>query len=225
VGSRRLIPRLFTALPVVTHVDHNSVRETWANRAGEYSPAYYAHHGPNETSRIICEILSGALPRDASVLELGCGSGRHLAQLADNGFEDLSGVDINPEAFDTMREAYPALAAEGTFHCGPIEEVIEEFDDGQFDAVYSVETLQHLHPDVEWVFEEVARITDSILVTAEIEQPVRDSAPSDPDVNYVDDDTPLYYRDWNRIFTSLGLVEIDVVHGDRDTTRTFRVSD
>lgn len=209
---------------MLLHVDLNSVRDTWTNRVGEYSPAYYAHYGPNDTSDLICDILSRHLPRDAAVLELGCGSGRHLKHLADGGFEDLWGVDINAGAFDTMRETYPTLADDGTFHCSPIEEVIEDFDDGQFDAVYSVETLQHLHPDVEWVFEEVARITDDIVVTAEIEEPIRDSA-SDQEMNYVDEDTPLYYRDWNRIFTSLGLVEVDVVHGDRDTTRTFRTSD
>jgi len=205
-------------------VDLDSVRNTWTDRAGEYSPAYYAHYGPNETSAVIRDVLAERLPRDAAVLELGCGSGRHLEHLAENGFENLSGVDINAEAFDTMREVYPALAENGTFHCGPIEDIIGDFDDGQFDAVYSVETLQHLHPDVDWVFEEVARITDAILVTAEIEGPIRDTS-SDPDVNYVDEETPLYYRDWNRIFTSLGLVEVDVVRGDRDTTRTFRTAD
>ena len=205
-------------------MDLDSVRNTWTDRAGEYSPAYYAHYGPNETSAVIRDVLAERLPRDAAVLELGCGSGRHLEHLAENGFENLSGVDINAEAFDTMREVYPALAEDGTFHCGPIEDIIGDFDDGQFDAVYSVETLQHLHPDVDWVFEEVARITDAILVTAEIEGPIRDTS-SDPDVNYVDEETPLYYRDWNRIFTSLGLVEVDVVRGDRDTTRTFRTAD
>lgn len=205
-------------------MDLDSVRNTWTDRAGEYSPAYYAHYGPNETSAVIRDVLAERLPRDAAVLELGCGSGRHLEHLAENGFENLSGVDINAEAFDTMREVYPALAEDGTFHCGPIEDIIGDFDDGQFDAVYSVETLQHLHPDVDWVFEEVARITDAILVTAEIEGPIRDTS-SDPDVNYVDEETPLYYRDWNRIFTSLGLVEVDVVRGDRDTTRTFRTTD
>ncbi|TKX51849.1 class I SAM-dependent methyltransferase, partial [Halorubrum sp. SP3] len=43
--------------------------------------------------------------------------------------------------------------------------------------------------------------------------------------NYVDDETPLYYRDWGEVFTSLGLIEVDVVRGDRDTARTFRVTD
>lgn len=205
-------------------MDLNSVRNTWTDRAGEYSPAYYAHRGPNETSTVVRDIFSGSLSRDAAVLELGCGSGRHLKHLAGHGFENLSGIDINAAAFDTMREAYPALAADGTFHCGAIEDIIEDFDDEQFDAVYSVETLQHLHPDVEWVFEEVARIADSIVVTAEIEAPIRESPSADRDVNYVDSDTPLYYRDWSRIFSSAGLVEVDVVHGDRDTIRTFRTS-
>lgn len=205
-------------------MDLYSVRNTWSNRAGEYSPAYYAYYGSNETSTLVREILSGYLHRDAAVLELGCGSGRHLAHLADHGFENLTGVDINAEAFDVMRENYPSLATAGTFHCGPIEVIIESFDDGQFDAVYTVETLQHLHPDVEWVFEEVARVTDTVLVTAENEGPIHELPPSDADVNYVDNDTPLYYRDWSRIFTSLGLAEVDAVRGDRDTTRTFRAS-
>ncbi|QWC20368.1 class I SAM-dependent methyltransferase [Halorubrum sp. 2020YC2] len=202
-------------------MEPHTVRESWTNRTGEYSPAYYAHYGPNETSELIREALDEHLRRDAAVLELGCGSGRHLEHLANHGYEDLTGVDIDAGAFDTMREAYPELAAGGTFHRGPIEDLVEKFDDGQFDAVYSVETLQHLHPDVEWVFEEIARITDDLLVTAEIEEPTRDAS-ADPEVNYVDDDTPLYYRDWNRVFTSLGLVEVDVVSGERDTIRTFR---
>jgi SAM-dependent methyltransferase len=94
-------------LPESIHVVPDSVRNTWTNWAGEYSPAYYAHYGLNETSTVIRDILSEHLPRDAAVLELGCGSGRHLEHLTNSGFENLSGVDINAEAFDTMREIYP----------------------------------------------------------------------------------------------------------------------
>ncbi|GAA0532299.1 class I SAM-dependent methyltransferase [Halorubrum ejinorense] len=206
-------------------MDPDTVRDAWTDRAGRYSPAYYSHYGPDETSALVREGLGTCVGPDASVLELGCGSGRHLKHLADHGFEDLTGIDIDAGAFDTMRETYPELAADGTFHCAPIEDRIESFDTGQFDAVYSVETLQHLHPDVEWVFAEIARVTDTVLVTAEIERPVQEPPDPDPDVNYVDDDTPLYYRDWSEIFTSLGLEEVGVVRGDRDTTRTFRVSD
>ena len=212
-------------LPELTHVDPDSVRDTWTDRAGRYSPAYYTHYGPDERSRLVRERIETRLGTDASVLELGCGSGRHLHHLADHGFDDLTGIDIDAGAFDAMRETYPDLAASGTFHCAPIEERIDGFERGQFDAVYSVETLQHLHPDAEWVFAAIARITDAVLITAEIEGPVGESSAPDPDVNFVDEDTPLYYRDWGQIFTSLGLEEVDVVRGDRETTRTFRVAD
>ena len=206
-------------------MEPGSVRGSWTNRTGEYSPAYYAYRGPNATSGVVSEALDARLDRDAAVLELGCGSGRHLRHLADRGFGNLSGIDINAEAFEAMREAYPDLAAAGTFHCGAIEDLVGAFDDGEFDAVYSVETLQHLHPDAESAFAEIARITDDVLVTAEIEGPVGEASSADPDVNYVDEETPLYYRDWGEIFTSLGLVEVDVVRGDRDTARTFGATD
>ncbi len=205
-------------------MDYTSVRDEWAGRSGEYSPAYYAYYGSNETSELVRETLDRYLEDDAAVLEIGCSSGRHLAHLAAHGFGNLSGVDINAEAFDVMAEQYPALAADGTFYCGPIEDVIGDFDDGQFDAVYSVETLQHLHPDAEWVFEEVARITDDVLVTVENEGAAHGSPTTDADVNYVDEAIPLYYRNWNRVFTSLGFVEVDAVRADRDTARTFRAS-
>mgnify|MGYP001031069915 CR=1 FL=1 len=223
-GTPRAVRRRYASLSESLSVNINTVRDSWTNRTGEYSPAYYAHRGPNETSELIREGLDARLDRDAAVLELGCGSGRHLDHLAAHGFEDLSGVDINPGAFDEMRDAYPELAADGTFHCGAIEDVVGGFDDGAFDAVFSVETLQHLHPDAEPAFEEIARITDELLITAEIEAPTQGSASAPPDVNYVDEGTPLFYRDWGEVFTSLGLVEVDVTRGKRDTTRTFRVS-
>ena len=208
-------------------MDSNEVRRQWAERSGEYSPEYYAYYGPNETSDSIRSIVERFVDRDAHVLELGCSSGRHLSHLFGHGFENLTGIDVNADAVDVMAETYPELAAHGTFYVDAIEDVVGDFDDGQFDVVYSVETLQHLHRDAEWVFAELARITDVLLVTVENEGTVDHSRANDPDVNdvnYVNDEFPLYYRDWNRIFTDLGFVEVDATSGDRDTVRTFRAT-
>jgi len=212
----------FTCSSAVVHVNSTEVRRQWADRSGEYSPEYYAYYGPDETSETIRSILDRLVGRDASVLEVGCSSGRHLAHLHDHGFETLSGIDVNDDAFDVMAEAYPELAADGTFYHDSIEAAVGELDDNQFDVVYSVETLQHLHPDVEWVLEDLTRISGDLLITIENEGEGDRSPESDPDVSYVNDEFPLYHRDWNRVFTALGCVEVEATSGKRDTIRTFR---
>ncbi len=210
----------------MVHVNSNEVRRQWAERTGEYSPEYYAYYGPDERSESVRDLLERFVDPEASVLELGCSSGRHLAHLYDHGFENLTGIDVNDDAFDVMEETYPDLAAAGTFYNDTIEGVVGDFDDDRFDVVYSVETLQHLHPDVEWVLEDISRITDDLLITVENEgdDETAHSESADPDVSYVNDDFPLYHRDWNRVFTELGLLEVDVEVGDRDTVRAFRTS-
>lgn len=199
-------------------MDSEDVRRQWAERSGEYSPAYYAYYGPDETSEAVCELLAGAVGRDAAVLELGCSSGRHLAHLQDAGFTDLSGIEVNDEAFEVMADAYPALADAGTFHHAAIEDVVREFERDRFDAVYSVETLQHIHPDETWVFDELARVTGELVVTVENESGEYGTA------NHVDDQLPLYYRDWQAVFTGLGFEEVESVERKRDTVRVFRPS-
>lgn len=203
-------------------MDSNQVRREWAERSGEYSPAYYAYYGPNETSESVRGLLDRFLDRDAEVLELGYGSGRHLAHLYQHGYEHLTGIEVNPDAYEVLAETHPNLAAAGTFHLDAIEDVVETFDDGQFDAVFSVETLQHLHPEADWVFEELVRITSDLLITVENEGGPDSTGGAGADVNYVNGDFPLYYRNWNQIFTALGLEEVETESGDRDTLRAFR---
>ncbi|WP_122088152.1 class I SAM-dependent methyltransferase [Halalkalicoccus subterraneus] len=197
----------------------NEVHRQWAERSGEYSPDYYAYYGPDGTSDRIRRALDSLSDPEPSVLELGCSSGRHLAHLYEHGYRDLSGIEINDEALDVMAENYPDLAAEGTFHVDAIESVLPEFEDGSFDVVFSVETLQHIHTDNEWVFADIARVADDLLVTVENEGNDEES------VNYVKDEFPLYYRDWRAVFGALGFDHVDSESLDRDTFRTFRPAD
>lgn len=198
-------------------MDSHEVRREWADRSGEYSPEYYAYYGPDATSELVQSILERYVGRDASVLEMGCSAGRHLAALADAGFTDLTGIDVNAEALDVLADSYPELAETWTFHATTIEEYVRSVSEDEFDVVFSVETLQHLHPDVTtWVYEEIARITGDLLVTVENESGEYGA------VNYVDDEVPLYYRDWNRVFTDLGLVEVESTEAKRDTARVFQ---
>ena len=198
-------------------------RRGWAERSGEFSPAYYAQIGPNEVSETLATVLDYYVHEDAAILEVGCSSGRHLASLRDNGFKNLTGIDINNESFDVMAERYPGLTATGTFHTGAIEDVLPEFSDDTFDVVYSVETLQHIHPENESVFEELIRVTSDLLITAENEGNSPQRGRGDEKVSYVHDDFPLYFRDWKRVFSDLGLAQLVCKPTNRDTVRVFRV--
>ncbi|WP_122089296.1 class I SAM-dependent methyltransferase [Halalkalicoccus subterraneus] len=201
----------------------DDVRQDWADRSGRFSPEYYAQLGPNEVSETLADVLTHYVDDSAAILEVGCGSGRHLAYLLERGFGNLTGIDINGDSFSVMAEQYPRLANAGTFHTGAIETHLPEFDDDAFDVVYSVETLQHIHPDDEWVFEEFARITDDLLVTAENEGNGPTRGRAETPVSYVDDEFPLYHRDWKTVFTNRGFVQLIREPTSRDTIRVFRV--
>ncbi len=203
-------------------MDPDDVREDWADRSGRFSPEYYAQIGPNQVSETLADVFSHYVDEDADILEIGCGSGRHLAHLRDQGFKHLSGIDINDESFDVMAEAYPRLVETGTFHTGAVEAVLPEFDDDAFDVLYSVETLQHIHPDDEWVFEECARVTSDILITAENEGNSPERGRENLDISYVDDEFPLYHRNWKEVFSGLGLAQLLREPTKRDTIRVFR---
>ncbi|QEU95997.1 class I SAM-dependent methyltransferase [Streptomyces kanamyceticus] len=49
------------------------------------------------------------VPRDAAVLDYGCGYGRTMAALAQLGFGDLSGVDTSPAMLSRARDLHPSM--------------------------------------------------------------------------------------------------------------------
>ncbi len=205
-------------------MDSQQVRDEWADRSGEYSPAYYAYYGSNEASEAVISAVEAHLGPDPAILEVGCSSGRHLAALYEAGYTNLTGVELNEEAREAMETSFPALADVASIQYAAIESVVTDFDDGAFDAVFAVETLQHLHPDSEWVFAELARITDRLLVTIENEGESTATEDTTP-VNYVDTEVPLYYRNWERIFTELGFTQVAADTDGRDAIRTFLLED
>ncbi|MFB6086730.1 MAG: class I SAM-dependent methyltransferase [Halodesulfurarchaeum sp.] len=205
-------------------MDSQDVRQEWAGRSGEYSPAYYAHYGADGASESIRETIEAKLGPDPAILEVGCSSGRHLAALLESGYTDLTGVELNEDAGDVMAATFPDLAETATVHYRSIESVVREFETDRFDVVFSVETLQHVHPESAWVFGELARITADLLITVENEGS-DDPDGNASDVNFVEADLPLYYRDWDRVFTNEGFEAVEVEAGPRDTIRTFRHRD
>jgi len=73
------------------------------------------------------------------------------------------------------------------------------------------------------VFDEFARITTDLLVTAENEGNSPDRGRGEATVSVVDDDFPLYHRDWKAVFSKRGFAQLLREPTARDTIRVFRV--
>ena len=203
-------------------MDPDEVRDDWAGRSGRYSPQYYADLGPNQVSETLLDVFEHYADTDARVLELGCGSGRHLETLREHGYEHLTGIDINEDSFDVMDEAYPTLADLGTFHAGAIEDILPDYETDAFDVVYSVETLQHIHPDDTWVFDEVVRVSGDLIITAENEGNSPTRGRGESETSFVDGEFPLYHRNWKQVFGERDCAQLLREPTSRDTIRVFR---
>ncbi|QXE35084.1 class I SAM-dependent methyltransferase [Streptomyces sp. GMY02] len=115
------------------HHDIAAETELWDAFAGsafkdDAEPGFhwtqYAGHGPGP------ELLGE--PR--SVLEIGCGTGRALAYLAQRGI-DAHGVDLSPVMVKKTTEKWAGTGA--TFVCAEVLEYLGAHD-ALYDAVYSV---------------------------------------------------------------------------------------
>ena len=117
-------------------------------RYGETAPMYERRY--EQIQREKYEIVTGNLPRVSKVLDLGCGTGMLLSELARrSGF--VVGIDSSPEMLELARKrSSAALVLTDADHL--------PFADLSFDAVVSVTLLQNM-PDPAATVREVARVT------------------------------------------------------------------
>ena len=93
-----------------------------------------------------------------SVLDVGCGGGAALSELAERFPEaKLTGCDVSPLAIETATALNEAHVASGrmTFHLGGVPDL--PFADGAFDTVFSVESL-YFWPDALSGLKEIRRV-------------------------------------------------------------------
>lgn len=83
--------------------------------------------------------LIGELPRDARILEIGCGHGSLLAWLRSRGYDDLVGVDASPSDVELANERLGASVVV----VGDAGEYLEEHE-GSFDVVFAKAVVEHI---------------------------------------------------------------------------------
>jgi SAM-dependent methyltransferase len=98
------------------------------------------------------------LPKQARILDAGCGSGRNMVELARYGA--VNGVELSPTSVRLARERRVGEVIEGSVMEVP-------FDDASFDLVVSLDVIEHLSDDT-GAFAELRRIVapgGALLVT------------------------------------------------------------
>lgn len=127
------------------------------------------------------------------ILELGCNVGRNLNYLFTKGFSNLSGVEINEHAVKLMEKTYPEFYRQATIYNDTIEETIKKIPEKSFELVFTMAVLEHIHPNSEFIFNEIIRISKKYIITIEDE---------------IHDTHRHKARNYKEIFGNLGAKEI-----------------
>lgn len=87
----------------------------------------------------ICQELAG--DKKAAILDAGCGDAAFLGRLAEAGYTNLTGIDYSERAINFARLLAPSVH----FRVGDLVRL--PFEDGDFDTIFCIETVEHLIPD------------------------------------------------------------------------------
>jgi ubiquinone/menaquinone biosynthesis C-methylase UbiE len=98
--------------------------------------------------------------------------GRNLHYLFADGFTRLTGVEISDEAVKLGKATYPEMTQQVEVVNAPAEEALAAFGDNAFDVVFTMAVLQNIHPESQFTFSQMARITKDFLITIEDEHGV-----------------------------------------------------
>ena len=104
---------------------------------------------------VIKDFLSD-IPKDSSVLEIGCSSGNFIQILKEVGFNDITGVEINKEAIARAIKRFP----EFNF----INKSIEDLDTNiTYDLVITCGVLIHIKDNLQNIIEKIQKLSNKYI--------------------------------------------------------------
>jgi 2-polyprenyl-3-methyl-5-hydroxy-6-metoxy-1,4-benzoquinol methylase len=157
--KHRLLSRLFGKSHVYSESDQ---RTLWKIRGGEnYSFESETSESREFARRFFGELFKAiALPKDASIIELGCGSGRNLLILKEMGYTNLKGVDFSETQVAFCRDLGLDVSLMDISALG--------YPDRSFDLVFTNSVLLHVPPSrIEKVMRETVRVAKNIVALRE----------------------------------------------------------
>lgn len=120
-----------------------SAEANWYDSVYEARPGVYTDHYSESPYFPLWRVISSLVPAEASVLEIGCGTGQLAELLRDSGIRHYTGFDFSSAAVGLARERLPDMQ----FHVADARKspllLIE------VDVVVCTEVLEHITEDIE----------------------------------------------------------------------------
>tara|TARA_B100001559_G_scaffold104065_1_gene87570 strand:- start:644 stop:1348 length:705 start_codon:yes stop_codon:yes gene_type:complete len=168
------------------------LHESWQNISESSLQTYIK--GTNAESFLLTQIKTLPVNLDDDIFEVGCNVGRNLNHLHDNGYRKLHAIEINHNAIDRMSKIFPSTYESSNIIEGSVEEKIKTFEDNEIKLTFSMAVLQHIHPESNFIFKEISRITSKYIIIMERET-----------LTHIFDEFPRNYKE---IFEKLGWKEL-----------------
>jgi 2-polyprenyl-3-methyl-5-hydroxy-6-metoxy-1,4-benzoquinol methylase len=153
-------------LGLLKHKKINEIHEYWRkpNDINNDESGYLDSEETLQRSEFLLGIVNKYFTKEAKILELGCNVGRNLNHLYKNGYHKLAGIEINESAVKLMHKHYQEMADNSDIKLGEIEKYIREMKDQEYDLVFSMAVLEHIHSDSDWIFDVLPKKTKYILI-------------------------------------------------------------
>ena len=93
-----------------------------------------------------------------------------LKGIFDANLHNLHGVEISSNASEAFETHFQNAFKSTQTHCRPAEQILSQFNDAEFDIVYTMAVLQHIHPEsINGVTREMYRVSKGYVITHEAE--------------------------------------------------------
>lgn len=186
--ERTLRQRILTAAPQDRSAAAASVYQELLEKFPDHRRLHFTDEYRRQIGARGAAMIGPLAPPHARILEVGCGRGDTLLELARLGHTCI-GIEPSRHMLELF-EGHPLV----TLLAGTAEKL--DFPDASFDLVFSQQTLEHLHPDdVPLHLAEARRILKPGGTVA-IETPNRVSGPQDCSRGFVKVAQGLHLKEW-----------------------------